>query len=48
MTVTVASLVGEMAGVVGDFVPDFAIYLAAGFILSLTIMGVRRFRSALR
>lgn len=48
MTLTLASLLGEISGAVASFVPDFGLYIAAAFIVGLSAVGVRRFRRAFR
>lgn len=45
---TLADIFSEVSGVITQFVPSFATYIAAGFIVSLTVTGVRRFIRALR
>lgn len=44
---TLASIFSEISTVIDSFVPDFGVYIAAGLIVSLAAIGVRRFRRAL-
>lgn len=40
---TLASLLTEITGAIGDIVPDFELYVAAGVVISLAAYTVRRF-----
>lgn len=43
MTVTVSSLITEVATIVSDTAPDLTIYIGAGVVVALGVMLFRRF-----
>lgn len=45
---TVGSLLTEVTGSMGDLLPDFSVYAAAGLVIGLAVVAIRRLVKGLR